>query len=255
MFVCYGRQAGAFVEPVAGHLSYPFIDVQSLLSVSESPPFEILTLRTHLMAQIAGVGASHFYFDLTRTEFNRVRDTAPPRFIASFTVERRPAFPSSSIRDVFYSRNSIMPGNPNCPFPDGRHLSHELADQIRKWAEMELCQYCGAISLRRMAAGFVVNHSNIRFAIICSIHEIHQYCGKLANSVGRIRTFLDCSITVCGMLSNTRKSSPQTGQPQMYLSPASSVPLRLSDNSSLPSMQSSTDVTKPFHFNCIIAMN
>jgi hypothetical protein len=43
IFVRCGRQAGAFLEAVAGHLSYLFIDVQSLLSVRESPPFDIPT--------------------------------------------------------------------------------------------------------------------------------------------------------------------------------------------------------------------
>jgi hypothetical protein len=81
MFGLCGCQAGAFLEAVAGHLSYLFIDVQSLLSVKESPPFEILTLQPDIMTQIVRVGASHFYFYFTRTEFNRVRETVRPKFI------------------------------------------------------------------------------------------------------------------------------------------------------------------------------
>jgi hypothetical protein len=77
----------------------------------------------------------------------------------------------------------------------------------------------------------------------------------LTNSVGRIPTFLACSIAICGLLSKTRKFSAQTGWPQMYLSSASPMPSILSDNSSLPSMQSSTHVREVFRFNCIITAN
>jgi hypothetical protein len=152
MFGRCGHQAGAFLEAVAGHLAYLFIDVRSLLSVRESPPFEILTLQRDIMAQTARVGASHFYFyfHLTRPEFNHVQDMVPQRFIPSFTFEQYAAFPSSYTRDVFSSLDSVMPGNPKFPFPDARSLSHDLADQIRKWAEIQPCEYCGAVLLRGM---------------------------------------------------------------------------------------------------------
>jgi hypothetical protein len=130
-----------------------FTKVQSLLSVRESPPFDILTIQPDIMAQIARVGASHFYSFLTRTEFNRFRDEAP-RSIPSFKFEQHPAFPSSYTRDLFCSLNSIMPGNPKFPFRDARNLSHELGDQIRKWAEIQPCEHGGAVLLHEMLARF-----------------------------------------------------------------------------------------------------
>jgi hypothetical protein len=55
---------------------------------------------------------------------------------------------------------------------------------------------------------FVANHSNIQFAIICPIQWIQHYCSKSTNSVGGIRTFFDCSIAICGLLSNSEFVTP-----------------------------------------------
>jgi hypothetical protein len=112
MFGRSRRQTRSYVDAVASHLSYPSIDVQSFLSVTESPPFEILAFQPHIIAQIAAVGASHFHFYLTRSEFNRVRDTGPPRFITSFTFDTTPR---TSIlicsRSLLFARLNHAPGS------------------------------------------------------------------------------------------------------------------------------------------------
>jgi hypothetical protein len=155
VFSRHGRRAELLREDVSGRVSYLFLDVETLLSsVGDFPPFEILAFQSDVVTPLARVDALHFHFDLTRNEFDRIRNNAPARFLSSLTFEQHLAFPSSDDRGFFYLLDSIAFDNPAFPFSEAKNLSLELAVQIREWAEMKPCQYCRAVLLRGMPSGF-----------------------------------------------------------------------------------------------------
>jgi hypothetical protein len=150
-----GRRATDWSAALAATAGYILLTDRELSYLADVSGFRLLCIDDACIEAVAVRSAVSLTFYLTRSEFRRVGDLMmPARVRNAFLFEQWCTFSASYRRGDYSFLDGSTTIGVELPFPDGRDMTMEVCDAVRRSAELPPCAHCGAVIPRGMPVGF-----------------------------------------------------------------------------------------------------